>query len=187
MEKITLKYGFDNLLTKYLIEERNTVLVVHEQTEVSYGNQNDINLEYCESHNIPAYNLQRDGGCIVYAKGNVSFADVRPNNSKDFELINIKFLIDFTKFLENKGLNVVRDNNDILVDGYKVASGAAINLLPDWKRTFSTVQISINQDIEAIKGICLKPMKKEPKGLSEYGITTKEVELFVMNWFKTNN
>ena len=36
--------------------------------------------------------------------------------------------------------------------------------------------IGINTNLDHIKAICRKPMKKVPKGLSEYGITTEEVE-----------
>ena len=39
--------------------------------------------------------------------------------------------------------------------------------------------IGINTNLDHIKAICRKPMKKVPKGLSEYGITTEEVE----QWF----
>lgn len=184
MEKITLKYGFDNLLTKYLAEPYNCVLVVNEQTEVTCGGQNDVNFEYCEEHNIPVYNLQRDGGAIVYFAGNVSWAEVKSNSSRDFKLTNIDFLSSLTEYLKTKGINAIQDGNDILVDGFKVASGCAINLPPDFKRTFSCGQICINCDVEVIDHICTKPMKKVPKGLSEYGITTEEIEQFTLNFFK---
>lgn len=42
----------------------------------------------------------------------------------------------------------------------------------------------MNVDLEDIKKICKKPMKKVPKGLSEYGITTEEVEQMFLEFCK---
>lgn len=158
-------------------------LVVQWRDEVSYGFQKDVNFEYCEANDIPTIDLKRDGGCIVHFKNNVAWAEIRPNNVKGFEYTNILFLRAFCKYLKDKGLNAVLDNNDILIDNYKVASGCAINLKPDYLRTFSAVQISYNCDVEMIENICTKPMTKTPKGLSEYGLTKQEIIDFVENYF----
>jgi hypothetical protein len=77
--------------------------------------------------------------------------------------------------------SVRQDNNDILVDGFKVASGAEVSL-PNGFR-YVAYQISINQDLETIKHACLKPMVKVPKALSEYGITTEEMVDFCKNYW----
>ena len=47
-------------------------------------------------------------------------------------------------------------------------------------------QISINQDIEAIREICDKKSVKPPKALSDWGITTEEIEKFCEEYW-TNN
>ena len=52
--------------------------------------------------------------------------------------------------------------------------------------TYELVQISINQDLEVIKNVCLKPMVKVPKGLGEYGVTTEEIIDWVEDWFAKN-
>ena len=84
-------------------------------------------------------------------------------------------IIKFADYLKQKGLNSVRcDNNDVLVDNFKVASGAEA-ILPTGL-LYICYQISINQDLEVIKYACTKPMIKVPKALSEYGITTEEIE-----------
>ena len=41
---------------------------------------------------------------------------------------------------------------------------------------FTCCFLCLNVNLDHIKAICKKPMKKVPKGLSEYGITTAEVE-----------
>ena len=75
------------------------------------------------------------------------------------------------------------DNNDVLIDGYKVASGCDTNV-DGW--AYMGYQISINQDIETIKHACNKPMVKVPKGLGEYGITTKEMVEFCKKYWNNN-
>ena len=186
MEEITLQYACDNLISRYFVEKQNTAFVEHKQTEVSYGTENDVDLEYCKDHDIPCYNLHRSGGSIVYFKGNVSWADVRPNDTENYENANISFLRELNKNLREKGINSILEGNDILIDGYKVASGYAINLPPDFKKTYSGVQINVNCDVEIIKKVCKKEMKKTPKALSDYGITTQDMVEFVKRYFKTN-
>lgn len=161
-------------------------IVIPAMTEVTYGAQNDVDFQYCEEHNINCINLLRDGGSIIHFIGNVCWAEIMSNSVANFVPTNIRFLAALTEYLRNKGINAVQDNNDILIDDYKVASGCAINLGPDWKRTFSAVQINVNTDLDLIQHICTKPMKKIPKALSDYGITTEEMKSFVLNFFKKN-
>ena len=114
------------------------------------------------------------------AKGNINIADIRPCK---YGFIETKFSKDLCEYLQTRGLNVVLDNNDVLVDGYKTASCAGKALEPDFRWIYTCFQISINQDLEAIKNICKKPMVKVPKGLGEYGITTEEMLKWCEDWF----
>lgn len=179
----TLKKFKEEIVDKGFDVNQYLCIVNPSQIEVSFGSQNDINIKYCKKHNIPCYNLNRDGGCIIHFVGNICWAEIKPNNTKDFKYTNLDFLEKLTIYLQEKGINAVQDNNDILVDNFKVASGCAINLEPDFTRTFSAVQINVNCDTELIEQICTKPMKKIPKALSEYGITTEEMFKFVENYF----
>ena len=184
MERSTLKQFKENIVDKNFegINDYRCI-VIQDKNEVSYGKENDVNFEYCEEHNIPCYDLQRDGGCIVHFTGVVAWAEIATNTPEHIVITNIEFLYKLCRYLKEKGLNAIVNNNDILVDDYKVASGCAINLLPDFHRTFSAVQICMYCDIELIEHICLKPMGKTPKGLSEFGITQKEMIAFVENYF----
>lgn len=157
-------------------------IVIQEEDEVSYGSQKDINLEYCIEHKIPTYDLKRSGGCIVHCKGAINWAEITNNSNQD-NFTNHNFMAKFAEYLKNKGLNAIRDKNDVLVDGFKVAGGCAINLPPDYKRTFSAVQISWKCNVELIENICTKPMTKVPKGLCEYGIAQEEIIEFIENYF----
>ena len=157
--------------------------VVGKTTEVHYGFDKDIDFEYCDKHNIPYYNLQRNGGTIVSAAGNLSIGFLY-NNRKRGAFILGPILRDLSKYLATKGLSATIDKNDLLVDGCKVASTGGYNFDKLFHRTYETFQVSINQDLEAINNICKKPMIKVPKGLSEYGITTEEMVEWCSKWLK---
>lgn len=45
----------------------------------------------------------------------------------------------------------------------------------------------MNTNLDHIKAICRKPMKKVPKGLSDYGITTEEVEQMFLEFCKQDS
>jgi len=158
-------------------------IAVLNKTEVVYGADDSCNVEWCEDNNIPYIHQDKlhSGGCIVGVKGNI-FIDLKmiPKDGKMFAANNFSnALVDyFTK----KGLKSVRcDNNDVLIDGYKVASGCETQVE---EFEYMGYQISINQDIETIKHVCNKPMVKIPKALSEYGITTEEMKKFCYDYWK---
>lgn len=64
-----------------------------------------------------------------------------------------------------------------------MASGAEIRVGDNLKNVYNTYQISINQDIEAIKHICKKEMIKIPKALSDFGITAEEIVNFCEDYW----
>ena len=87
-----------------------------------------------------------------------------------------RYVTALIEWLQSKGLNVTNEGNDILVDGYKVASTCVTRYN---EIEYTGGHIGINTKLEDIKKICTKPMVKVPKGLSEYGITTEKVK----DWF----
>lgn len=121
-------------------------------------------------------NTSQHGGTLVLNEG-------------DFELLyydysNIDFLNPFIEnllaWLKSKGLNAEYTGNDVLVDGYKVASTMA---KPHGSMLYSAVHIGSNAKIEDIKAMCTKPMVKVPKGLSDYGIGWQEVEQWFLQFY----
>ena len=184
MERLNFNEWCDKL-PKYLTDkEEHIAITICEKPTVGYCND-DFNKEYCDLNNIPYYNHHGDGGTIVMSEGSIALGFIY-NNRKYKRWMLSYLLADLAKHLKTLGLAVTRDRNDILIDGYKVASGCAINLKPDFKWTYEIIQISINQDIEAIKNICKKPMVKIPKGLSEYGITTETIVNWCSNWLSVH-
>lgn len=162
--------------------EEHLALIVHLETEIAYGWNEDVNLDYCLEHGIPAFNQKRNGGCIVCSQGNVGIGFIY-NNHVYKEWVCVHLLRDFAEWLTERGLDVRYEKNDVLIDGCKVASGCGYNIPPDFIRSYEGVQISVNQDLETIKSVCKKKMEKIPKALSEYGITTEEVYRWVSGWF----
>jgi len=182
---MNLKTWCENLQQLLTDKQEHFEVMVHKETEVAYGWDEDFNKKYCDEHNIPYYAQKRDGGTIICAKGNIGIAFVY-NNQKYKKWMLVKLLDDLCNYFIQRGLKATRSRNDILIDGYKVASGCGYNLEPDYKWSYEGAQISINQDINAIKNICLKPMIKIPKALSDYNITLDELLNFIDSWKKEN-
>ena len=160
-----------------------TVIVVLNQTEAIYGADDSCNTKWCEDNNIPYAHQGKlqGGGCIIGVKGNI-FIDIK--RKCDGECLSDKFSKVLAKYFKDKGLESVRcDNNDVLIDGFKVASGCETNH-NGFK--YMGYQISINQDIETIKHACNKPMIKIPKGLGDYGITTDEMKQLCEKYWTKN-
>lgn len=179
MERVNLPEFCDNLPRYIASDETITAWCIYEDTEVNYSGD-DCDLEACKELGIPAYHSRDDGGCIVNFKGTINIADFR----KAKEWVFHAFCKDFAEWLKGKGLNAEYDTNDVLIDGYKVASGFGYNLAPDYQRQYTGLGMFFNSDPDIIRRICKKPMDKEPKGLEQYGITTDDCVEFMEAWFE---
>lgn len=83
-----------------------------------------------------------------------------------------KFISDLVMFLQNKGLLVYGDNNDVMIDGQKLFGTMTT---PYNGNYYEGMFLSFNPDVEIIDKICKKEMKKKPIGLSCFGITPEEM------------
>lgn len=181
LEKITIEQFYTNIDDFLVSSVSKTWYWIHSQTSVNYGYKNDCNIEWCKENNIPVYNAKRGAGCIVSAPGNISLVDIRPFDGHTWLAHNI--LKDFTDYLISLGLNAFYSHNDVMISGYKVASGVNTNLKPSYKMQYTGIQFSINQNYEVIEGACLKKMIKLPGKLSDFGIGTEEVENWIITKF----
>ena len=155
----------------YIIIE-NPIAIVHMAKQVDEAICNELGYTIYESFN--------NGGTIVANAGDIMFSHVDvPENGWI-----TRFAEYFVEWLKEKGLNAEYVDNDILVDGYKVF-GLCITRYG--RVDFSSGFISMNTNLGHIKQICRKPMKKVPKGLSEYGITTEEVEAMFLEFCEKDN
>lgn len=155
----------------YVVIER-PVAIVHRAIQVDEAVCKEMGYEIVESYN--------NGGTILANKGDIIFSnlDAPQNGWLD------RFTDYFLAWLTAKGLNAVCEDNDILVDGYKVC-GLCITTYG--RIDFSSAILAVNTNLDHIKAICRKPMKKVPKGLSEYGITTEEVEQMFLAFCKEDS
>lgn len=140
----------------------NPVVLVHRKTQV------DENI--CKELGYVIYEAFNNGGTILTEPGDFEIGHFDIPDNGWYKL----FADYFVEWLKNKGLNAEYLDNDILIDNEYKVCGMCVTRYG--RIDYTGIHIGINTDIEAIKRICRKPMKKIPKGLSEYGITTKEVE-----------
>lgn len=143
------------------------VVIVHRKTQVDEAVCKSLGYEIVESYN--------NAGTIVSNAGDVLIGHFYHPENGWYD----RFIAYFLDWLKAKGLNAEYVSNDILVDGHKVC-GMCITRYG--RIDYTGGIISVNVNLDHIKQICRKPMKKVPKGLSEYGITTEEVEQMFLNF-----
>lgn len=137
------------------------VVIVHRAYQVDKDTCEEQGYEIVESYN--------NAGTIVSNAGDILIGHFAEPNNGWYDA----FISYFIDWLKGKGLNAEYVSNDILVDGFKVC-GMCITRYG--RIDYTGGIISMNVKLDHIKAICKKPMNKVPKGLSEYGITTEEVE-----------
>lgn len=141
---------------------------------------NQVDTDVCDDLGYGVYETHHNGGTIVSNAGDVGVAHVgSPENGwRD------KFIAYFIDWLRAKGLNAEFVSNDVVVDGYKICGICTTRY---GCIDYTAGVISMNVNLDHIKAICRKPMVKVPKGLSEYGITTEEVEEMFLAFCRDSN
>lgn len=150
---------------------------VHDSKSVLYAGENAVDEALCAELGYRLMATRHTGGLVVVGDGDVSvihFGEI----GNDWMHRFANYLIERYKA---KGLNATFDGNDVLIDGYKISG---LSATPYGNIQYSTIHIGVNTNLDHIKAICRKPMKKVPKGLSDYGITSKEVEQMFLDFCK---
>lgn len=148
------------------------VAIVHRKTQVDEEVCKALGYDIVESYN--------NAGTIVSNAGDVLIGHFAEPDNGWYD----RFIAYFLDWLKAKGLNAVYESNDILVDGHKVC-GMCITRYG--RIDYTGGIISVNVNLEHIKQICRKAMKKVPKGLSECGITTEEIEKMFLDFCKEDS
>ena len=162
--------GFNNVISN---RKQCFVYGIPDNNYVFQGTTQMCDCEYCEENNIKILPIPNEGGVIVLSKGDVEigiFKDSGWNICTDF----MKALCER---LKGKVPNIEVVGNDLIIDGKYKCVGSSSRNLGDAKNPYiyTAVHISLNINLELIKHICQKEMKKIPKGLSDYGFTTEEI------------
>lgn len=144
--------------------------IVYEEKYLVAGNQEPPNLQKAEELGIQVFPIQTNGGSIIVSPGDIGIGLLTNGESCNTLIETLRKML--VAYLSEQGLNVSEDGNDVLVDGFKVASHGTLAFDGMF---FAIMQISINVDLTAIQAICNKRMIKIPKGLSGYNITTQQI------------
>ena len=150
---------------------------IHDEKSVFISKENAVDRNICQEMGYAVLDTGHTGGVVVVSEGDVSvihFGSIGNDWMHKFAL----YLIERYK---ERGLDASFNGNDVLMDGYKISG---LSATPYDRIQYSTIHIGINTNLDHIKAICKKPMEKVPKGLSEYGITTEEVEKMFLAFCK---
>lgn len=165
-------------VTKFIqFGEHKTGYVIFENATAAVHQKKQVDEALCQSLGYNVVESYNNCGTIIANKGDFGIGYIGKTENQWHK----HFVAYFLNWLRNKGLNAEYVDNDILVNGYKVC-GICVNRYG--RIDYTGGIIGINTNLEHIKTICRKPMKKVPKGLSEFGITTEEVEQMFLDFCK---
>ena len=151
--------------------------ILHTATSVNVwtGQLDTLNRRACLDHELFVGTGQYLGGTIVNMPGDLSVVIATWGSSE----IGPQIVDRFAKLLEDRGIDIAEDENDILADGKKVISWARATTVKGWCQT--VVHFSIGKmDLSLVQEICTKPMKKVPGALSDYNILAADCEDIVL-------
>lgn len=167
MDIVEFKEYISNLAS-YLEVNEKTVVVVADKTYCLQGTYSALNEEYCNRNGVEILRTRHFGGTIINFEEDVCIG----NFQKIHNSWGKAFIDYFVRYLGNRGLNAILQDNDVLVDGFKCGSYMTTSI---GGTLYSAIHISVGMDLELIKNICTKPMHKIPRGLCSYGITKVDV------------
>ena len=175
MKLATLEDGITH--AKYLLRypQVDNSYIIHPLPAVNYGSAKDINFDYCIEKGLYTCFINRLGGTFVFNTGDLTYLHV----GKD-DRFNIKMSHFLCKKLQSLGIDAEEKDNDVLINGYKFMGQAQLSLPDGYTMYFGS--ITINENLDLINNICLKPMVKVPRGLSYEGINSELVEKWYLEF-----
>ena len=106
--------------------------------------ETEVNLPYCQEHNIAIFRRKSGGGCVYSDMGNIMMSYIKQGDSVGFIFDSYMRRIAF--IMQRAGIAAeVSGRNDILVDGHKV-SGNAFYQLPGKSIVHGTMLFDTNFD-----------------------------------------
>lgn len=171
MEIIKLKQAeWIPSVTRYIqCGEHKVGYVIFESPTAAVHRTYQVDADVCKELGYEVIETFNNCGTIVANPGDFGIGHMGTPENGWYK----RFVDYFINWLRNRGLNAEYVKNDILVDGYKVC-GICVNRYG--RIDYTGGLIGINTNLDHIKAICKKPMVKVPRGLSEWGVTTEEVE-----------
>lgn len=161
---------FENTANHFLEGAEGIIRYTNESVCVWTGALHTIDRKVCEELGLEIGTGIYLGGTIVNMPGDLSICISTYGRSEIPEQI-----IERVKaYFAERGLSISADQNDVLIDGKKIASYACAGALNGWWQ--GVVHFSVGPvDLELIEKICRKPMEKIPGSLLEHGISASDI------------
>ena len=157
---------------KYIMQHGGSILHRAQTPLVHVGVESDYDEQYCIDNNIPLFKVERTGGTIVSNIGDFDFACVVEPFAHTWAEYKPKLIRRILNLVQEKNISAEIVKNDLLVNGYKVAS-YSYKVVPGG--IYVAMHISMSVDIALIMNICKKPMVKVPKGLNDFGVYEEDI------------
>lgn len=123
------------------------------------------NKDYIKENGIWTLSVGHAGGSIVLFPKDIGFTWV----SKESKLQDI--MKDILEYLQKYNSEITINGNDVMLGDKKLFGTMSLGGGLYYEGMFFSFDI----DLDVIKGVCMKPMVKEPFGLSSLGITPEEM------------
>ena len=123
------------------------------------------NKDYAKENGIWPMFVGHAGGSIVLFPKDMGFTWVT-KTSKLQDIMN-----DILEYLQKYNSKITINGNDVMLGDKKLFGTMSFGDGPYYEGMFFSFDIDLN----IIKGICTKPMEKEPLGLSSLGVTPEEM------------
>lgn len=173
------KDAFEHLKYLFKFQKEDCFIAVFTESAVHYGDELWFNEDMAKELNLNTYNIQRKGGAIVASPGDVVYCFLFKDDDNTITKKLNEFLM---RKIGLKNIDVQLDGNDLLVNGKKCFGCMKQTV---GRMHFIGGHISIDCNLDLIKKVCTKHMKKEPGGLAEHQVTTNEVVEWLNEfWFR---
>lgn len=167
---------FKNEVERFISHGKHGIIYgVVENPYVQVHRDTQVDKDICSKFGYGIVELFHNGGTLVLNPGDMVMGHFGSIGNGWYE----RFVSYFLEWLKARGLNAEYTSNDILVDGFKVS---AYCVTVYGRIDYTGIFIGISTNLDHVKAICRKPMVKVPKGLSDYGITTEEVERMFLDF-----
>ena len=145
--RLVFYLAMEEYVARY-IDEKECFFLWQVSPTVIFGRnqvlETEVNLPYCQQHDIAIFRRKSGGGCVYSDAGNIMLSYIKDGDSVGFVFDTYMRRIAFA--LQKAGINAqVSGRNDILVDGRKV-SGNAFYQLPGRSIVHGTMLFDTNFD-----------------------------------------
>lgn len=159
-------------------DEEVCIYCVADEYAAVVGTNQGSSFEEISKANIRLIQIKHEGGTIILSPGDVDIGiftkDFSGHDYRDKIIEKIISLVDIDPS------RISHVNNDILIDGKKVIGYGSRRY---GEVLYTAIHVSIDANLDLIKKICTKPMKKEPGSLSNYNITSEDIKKIIYEVF----